>query len=177
MHISKNRNTNKHCFFSGVLYSLGACFLWGLVFVVPQFLSQYKDIEIVLGRYLIFGLASLIGALISNRNFFKMYSFKIWRTGFIWGVLTNPVYYLGIVIGLRYAGPAITVVMTGLTPLTVLFYSNLKSKEVPQVTVAIISVVVIGGVLLTNLSILEQPIISTSFWKSIVGTATGILST
>lgn len=47
--------------FIEILYALASCFVWGLIFVVPAFMSNFSSIEVALGRYLFYGkFSSLI---------------------------------------------------------------------------------------------------------------------
>jgi len=43
---------------TGILYSLAACFVWGFIFVVPLFMDGFNAIEVVIGRYLFYGIVS-----------------------------------------------------------------------------------------------------------------------
>ena len=40
---------------SGVLYGLGACVLWGFVYLVPLVLPDYDPVIIATARYISFG--------------------------------------------------------------------------------------------------------------------------
>jgi len=44
----------------GVGLRVISCFIWGLIFIVPQFMSGFSPIEIALGRYFFYGIASLL---------------------------------------------------------------------------------------------------------------------
>lgn len=44
---------------SGVLYGLGACVLWGFVYLVPLVLPDYDPVIIATARYIRFGLVAV----------------------------------------------------------------------------------------------------------------------
>ncbi len=52
-----NRN---HSSFLGVIFGMVAGAAWGLAFLIPNMLSAFSSLEITLGRYLMYGLYSLL---------------------------------------------------------------------------------------------------------------------
>ena len=45
---------------AGVAYGMGAAALWGLVFLAPQLASAFGPLQLTIGRYLAYGLLSLV---------------------------------------------------------------------------------------------------------------------
>lgn len=43
----------------GIIFALGACLIWSLTFVIPGLLKGFSGTEIVVFRYLFYGVASL----------------------------------------------------------------------------------------------------------------------
>nr|CRI42254.1 Putative membrane protein [Chlamydia pneumoniae] len=160
----------------GIFHGLVACLYWGIVFVIPNFLGSFGDLDIVLTRYTIFGIFSLIACAIKNPSVIKKTPLYIWRKSLLWTLLINPVYYFGITLGIRYVGSAITVVIAGLAPIAVLYHSNTKQKELPYSLLFAISSVIITGVILTHLSALNLPTAASPLY-SILGVIAVILST
>lgn len=136
----------------GLFHSLLACLYWGIVFVIPDLLESFHELDIVLTRYTIFGIFSLFPILWKRQNIFKNVSLRIWGQSFLWAFLVDIVYYLGITLAIRYIGAAITIIIAGLAPIAVLFHSNIKKKEISYALLSAISSVIFLGVVLTNLS-------------------------
>ncbi|WP_213357605.1 DMT family transporter [Chlamydiifrater phoenicopteri] len=136
----------------GCFYAISACFYWGIVFVIPAFLSHFHDTEIVLFRYSIYGLFSLATSVIYSRKIFYAFPKKIWIKAFIWSTIINPIYYLGIVAAIRLAGSAITVIIAGLTPVGVLVCANIRKRELPISLLFGIVIITTAGVVLSNVS-------------------------
>lgn len=61
----------------GCFFALLACFVWGAIFVVPEYLSDFTGLEIALGRYLVYGSLSLL--------FFLLRGDPLWRARAIVG--------------------------------------------------------------------------------------------
>ncbi|MEF9520134.1 DMT family transporter [Chlamydia crocodili] len=136
----------------GLFHSLLACLYWGIVFVIPNLLESFQELDIVLTRYTIFGIFSLFPILWKRQNIFKNISLHVWGQSFLWAFLVNMVYYFGIALAIRYVGAAITIIIAGLAPIAVLFHSNVKKKELSYTLLSAISCVIFLGVVLTNLS-------------------------
>lgn len=136
----------------GIFHSLVACLYWSIVFVVPSILGTFKDVDIVLARYTVFGLFSLLTILCKRKNIFKQVTWKNWKVSLVWAALINVVYYLGIALGIRHCGAAVSIIVAGLSPIAILIYSNFKKRDLSFPTLIAISIVIFLGVILTNIS-------------------------
>lgn len=136
--------------FVGLLFAIGACFVWGLIFVVPQMLDDYTTTEVVLGRYLSYGFLSAF--LFFRRGFSRLrqYSLKIWARAFLFALLSSLVYYFGLVIGLRFATPTLTVLIVGLAPIVIAFYGNWQTRELAFRDLFLPCLWIIFGLVLVN---------------------------
>ncbi|WP_213318255.1 DMT family transporter [Chlamydiifrater volucris] len=168
---------------SGKAFSLGgcfsavtACFYWGIVFVIPSFLSHFHDTEIVLFRYLTYGIFSLITSIIYSKKIFYSFPKKVWVKAFIWSTVINPIYYLGIVAAIRLAGSAITVIIAGLTPVGVLICANIRKRELPLSLLLGIVLITTLGVILSNVSEFRGEV-TEGVLQKIVGIACVLTST
>lgn len=59
----------------GILAGIATGMLWGIVFIVPQALPDFTPLELSLGRYFFFGLASCF-TLKRTWGHFKSFSFR-----------------------------------------------------------------------------------------------------
>jgi len=62
----------------GILFALGACLIWGLIFIVPQFMTGFSSIEVALGRYLFYAIISSLFFLKAFAQGKCRYSQSIW---------------------------------------------------------------------------------------------------
>lgn len=113
----------------GTLFAIAACFLWGLIFVVPQFMTSFSPIEIAMGRYLFYGGISSFLLMRSKVQFKVIYPLKVWMKALYFSLFCTFVYYTALVLALRYSSPAITALVLGISPITIAFYGNWKQKE------------------------------------------------
>jgi drug/metabolite transporter (DMT)-like permease len=131
----------------GIIYALSACFIWGLIFVVPQFMADYSSIEIALGRYLVYGAFS---TAIFLKSGFRRYPLSIWTKALAFSLATTMGYYIFFVLSLRLANPAITALILGIAPITIAFYGNLKCKEIGHLHLIPPTVSILIGLLVIN---------------------------
>ncbi len=136
--------------FRGVVFALGACFVWGLIFVVPQFMQGFSSIEVSLGRYLFYGIISLPLLL---RGFYTKLKFPlvIWLKSLYFSLMATMVYYTALVLALRYASPAVCALILGISPITTALYGSFKEKEYRYKNLIIPSVLLIIGLVFINL--------------------------
>lgn len=144
--------------FYGVFYALSACLIWGLIFVIPQMLSEFTPIEIALGRYFFFGAFSfflLLRNSVRNKFFSRNVNPKIWMQAFKWGLLAGLFYYVAVVIAMRYISPAITTLILGLAPLTIAFLGQWSSKKTDWGPLWVPSLLIFAGLLFINLPMMN----------------------
>jgi drug/metabolite transporter (DMT)-like permease len=148
--------------FKGVVFALGACLVWGLIFVVPGFMAEFSSIEIALGRYSFYGLISLIFFLKGRFQNKFHYSRVIWFKAFYFSLSTVG-YYTALVFSLRYASPAIAALILGVSPITIAFYGNWKRKEIPFKSLFTPSILTIIGLIVINIPHFQQTASPTSY--------------
>lgn len=136
----------------GIFYALGACLVWGLIFVVPQFMSSFNAIEIAVGRYLVYGIASLLFFIKIKQR----YPFVVWKKAFLYSFIFCVGYYPCLIMGLRYASPAISALLMGMGPITIALYGNLKQKECSFKSLIFPSIFIFLGLVFVNAPALQN---------------------
>lgn len=155
----------------GIALVLSACFVWGLIFVIPSYLHAFSPIEIALGRHFVNGLLSLL--------FFGCFCFKrliqfpknVWFKALQFALIVNIIYYTCIVLGVQLADPAITALIAGLAPITISVYGNMKQNECEFKKLLIPSILIFIGLLLVNADTLFSTSTSLSTSNYILGVA------
>ena len=149
--------------FIGVVFALGACFIWGLLFIIPQFMSEFTSIEIALGRHLFYGMiSSLIFCKLKFQRKFK-YSLSIWVRALYFSLISTIGYYTFFVLALRYTTPAICALILGISPITIAFYGNWKQKGIPYKSLMIPSFLILVGLIIINIPHFETSIFPSSY--------------
>ncbi len=135
----------------GIIFALGACVIWGLIFVIPQFMTGFTPIEITLGRYFFYGL-------ISSLVFFKKlsqescrYSEHIWGKALKFSLASTLLYYIFLILALRYSSSTICALILGISPLTIAFYGNWKTREISFKHLIIPSILIVVGLVMVNI--------------------------
>lgn len=136
----------------GLLFALLACFVWGAIFVVPEFLSGFSTVEVVLGRYLTYGLLSVGLFLKKGRASFRLIPKEGWKKAIIFAFFSNIFYYFGLVAGVRFASAPLTVLVIGLAPIMIALYGNWQEREVSFKSLTLPCVWIGCGLLFVNVA-------------------------
>ncbi len=126
-----------------------AALLWGLAFLVPNILSAWPPIAIVCGRYAFFGLISVIYLICRGPARWKSLSTCIGPAS-IFSFWAGPLYYFGTVLGIRFVSAPMTVLVLGLIPLLVVWYSTWKEGLLPRKPILMMSCMIISGLWLVH---------------------------
>jgi drug/metabolite transporter (DMT)-like permease len=113
----------------GILLVFSACFVWGLIFVIPGMMIGFSSLEIALGRYFFLGITSCIFLLIKGFQTWQKFSWSIWRQAIFYALLVNILYYFSLVTGLLYSSASVIALLLGISPITITFYGNWRQKE------------------------------------------------
>ncbi|MBS0604478.1 MAG: DMT family transporter [Verrucomicrobia bacterium] len=148
--------------FNGIICALGACLIWGMIFVIPQYMEGFSSLEIATGRYLAYGIASCLLFLNAKRMKTSGYPLSIWTKALGYSLISSFGYYIFVVLSLRYASPAICALILGISPITIAFYGNWKQRECSNRSLILPSVLILAGLILINyFPIVESPSVST----------------
>lgn len=136
--------------FKGIFFALAACCIWGLIFVVPQWMSSQGPFEVALGRYLFYGLISLVIFAKTWRKGEYRVSRAIFGKAIYFSLLSTLIYYTCLVFALRHATPAVSALILGISPITIAFYGNWRQKEVSFQQLVVPSCLIFIGLIAIN---------------------------
>lgn len=162
--------------YTGVFYALAACFIWGLIFVVPDLMKGFNPLEIVLGRYFVYGLLSSLLFLKLRLKGGCRYDKATWIKASFLSFLSTVGYYVFVVIGLRLASPAICALILGLCPITTAFYGNWKHREISFQSLLVPSILILAGLLLINLPQLDAASSPSNYILGLICTIIALIS-
>lgn len=134
--------------FKGIAFALSACFIWGLIFIIPHFMSSFSSIEIVLGRYWFYGGISLLFLLKARLQGFCCYPLSVWIKALYLSFLSG--YYLWVVLAIRYTSPEVCALVLGTSPIAIAFYGNWKQKEGNFKLLIVPSFLILIGLIMIN---------------------------
>ncbi len=135
----------------GIIFALAACFIWGLIFVVPGFMTGYSALEVALGRFTVYGMVSALIFLRGKSVGRCRFPLSIWFKALYFSLFATLGYYTFLVLALRYATPAICALVLGISPITIAFYGNWREKEIPFKTLILPSILIMIGLVIINL--------------------------
>lgn len=136
----------------GIAAGIFSGIFWGFPFVIPMILHDYTALEITFGRFLFFGIASLIYAKSAWRLFSslttaqKIRVFLLATTGF-W------LYALALSMGVQITNGVVAALIEGMLPVSVAIFSRPKVSK--RFIVGLISIF-IGLVFLVLPDVLKE---------------------
>lgn len=141
----------------GVVFGVLAGAVWGIVFLVPALLPESSPLLLSSGRYIMYGLFSLLLALPWLPGMLR----KITRQDL--GLLVklaltgNLIYYLGLATAVQMSGVAVTSLIIGTTPVVITLLLRRDAGALPLRLLAWPIAMVLAGVLLINLDLMLSP--------------------
>lgn len=163
----------------GLFFAMTACFLWGAIFVVPEFLSDFTGIEIVLGRYFAYGGLSAFLLFRKGLQRVRIMTRQAWVLAFAFAFFANVVYYLGIIAGVRFASGPLTVLIIGMAPILIALYGNWHAREIPFKHLIFPCIWILVGLLLINVAEVDWSFSSYSlkqYFLGLGGVVTAVLA-
>jgi len=136
---------------AGIVYALAACFIWGLIFIVPQFMTGFSSIEVALGRYLFYGVVSLLIFAQAQWRMRKRYSGAVWLKAFYFSLISTIGYYTFVVLSLRFSTPSVCALILGISPITIAFYGNWMQRETTFKSLIFPSLLILLGLIAINI--------------------------
>jgi drug/metabolite transporter (DMT)-like permease len=138
---------------NGVLCGLLAGAMWGMVFIVPAFLTAFSPLEMACGRYLAYGV---IAAALLGRRLPPLLR-RLDRsdvTAMVKHALAgNIVYYMLLALGVQLAGVSATSLIIGVLPITVTLMGQKDHGAVPLLQLAWPLLLVAAGIACINIDV------------------------
>lgn len=137
--------------FIGIVLVLSACFIWGLIFVVPQLMVGFSFFEVALGRYFFFGIISLLIMMSNGLKKWFLIPKIIWLKAFIYSLVVTILYYCFLVLGLRYSSASVMTLIAGISPISLTFFGNWKYHTCSFKKLLFPSFLLIIGLVIVNI--------------------------
>lgn len=134
--------------YKGITFALGACLIWGLIFVIPQFMGTFSAIEITMGRYSVYGMLSLL--IFFRKKESCKYPLAIWGRAIYFSLAATFGYYICLILSLRYTSPAVSTMILSIAPITISLYGNLKEREIRFQKLLFPSLLILAGLAIIN---------------------------
>ena len=108
---------------TGIAAGISGSLIWGSAFAVPVLLGGWDPVIVTLGRYLVYGLLSVVLLILGGRDLRRVLR-EHWRPRWRSRWAGNAGYYLLLVIGIRAAGAPLTDMVIGAIPVVVAVAGN-----------------------------------------------------
>lgn len=151
----------------GVLCGLAAGAFWGMIFVMPRWLAEFSPVELALGRYLAYGLITLVLLMPRLLPLLR----RLTRND-CWVLLRhalagNIVYYLLLSTGVQLAGVAAASLIIGLLPLSVTLLGRRDHGALPLRQLAWPLGLVAAGIVCINVDVFTHAAARQAAWTQV----------
>ncbi|MEV7008436.1 DMT family transporter [Streptosporangium sp. NPDC051022] len=136
---------------AAVATGITANLIWGLAFLVPVLLSAFDPVVITLGRYVSYGIVSLL-ILAVTRTRLRGLGRDVWLMAALFAFTGNVGYYFFLVQGVALVGAPVVAVIIGTLPVTVALYGNWRQREFPFGRLALPVALIATGLVIVNLT-------------------------
>ncbi|KAF0812868.1 Inner membrane protein YtfF [Andreprevotia sp. IGB-42] len=124
--------------------------VWGGVFLVPQILADFSPLELMTGRYVAYGLVSLLLLLPVLKRVLPQLQRHDWITLLWLSVAGNLVYYLLLSVAVQRVGVAPTSLVIGMLPVLVTLVGVTGHNAIPIRQLALPLLAIVAGVACTS---------------------------
>lgn len=133
----------------GLIFALIANAGWGASFVVSKVFPDLRAAEIVVGRYLVYGVVSIVLLLPSIKQL-KNYTSRQWLMALIISITGSVGSYLFTLIAIQLTDATVVLVVLAVMPVTCSIYGNIKSREFRVKDLILPLVMILAGIVLIN---------------------------
>jgi drug/metabolite transporter (DMT)-like permease len=137
----------------GVLCGLLAGAMWGMVFIVPAFLSAFTPLEMACGRYIAYGLIAA-GLMLPRLPALLR---RLDRSDVIamikHALAGNIIYYMLLALGVKLAGVSATSLIIGVLPISVTLMGRKDHGAAPLRQLALPLLLVAAGIACINIDV------------------------
>jgi len=148
----------------GVLCGLTAGAFWGMIFVMPRWLAEFSPVELALGRYLAYGLMTLLLLLPRLRPLLRRLTRNDSLVLLRHALAGNIVYYLLLSTGVQLAGVAAASLIIGLLPLSVTLLGRRDHGALPLRQLAWPLALVVAGIVCINVDVFSHAAAQQRAW-------------
>lgn len=115
----------------GIACGMGAGAVWGFVFLAPELVRGFSALQLTIGRYLAYGLLSVLLIAPRWRGLVRRLTSEQWRALAWLALVGNTVYYILLSTAVRDGGIAMTSLIIGFLPVAVTMVGSRDRGAVP----------------------------------------------
>jgi drug/metabolite transporter (DMT)-like permease len=151
----------------GVVCGLAAGAFWGMIFVMPRWLAEFSPMELALGRYLAYGLITLLLLAPRLNGLLRRVTRADCLVLLRHALAGNIVYYLLLSTGVQLAGVAAASLVIGLLPLSVTLLGRRDHGALPLRQLAWPLSLVVAGIACINVDVFTHAQRAAQSWPMV----------
>ncbi len=164
-------------FLKPIIQAVLACFLWGIVFAMPVFLNEFSSIDIIIGRFLVYGFVSTLFFVIYSKKNKQTDCLKYWKEATLCAVIMNIIYFSSLIFGSRFTAPSIITLIIGTGPITITVFSCLLKKDKSLLSLFLFpSFIIFVGLCLMSVEAIQSEMSGLSLAEHSIGFVLGFIA-
>ncbi|MBS0655056.1 MAG: DMT family transporter [Verrucomicrobia bacterium] len=154
-----------------------ACLLWGAIFAVPIYLKDFCCTDIVLGRFLVYGILSLAVLLFYFCIKRQWHFLKYWKEASYIALVMNFAHFGALTLGIQFTCGSLMTLLVGISPITIIFLSQRMKKEKGTLSTFLWpSLLIVAGLALANIEALLAETTDIFTWEYCKGIIFGLIA-
>jgi len=138
--------------FYGIICALLAGAFWGLSFVLPLFVTSFSSVEVTVGRYVSYGIFSVILLLASRLRKFWKINKRVWLVALQFALFGNVLAYGLTILGIRALGASFVAILFSITPIFASVLGNFKERQYPFSRLILPLFMIVAGMVMLQIS-------------------------
>lgn len=148
---------------SGVTLAVVATLSWALNFIAPYVTGAYSLYDLMVLRFLVAGALGAVIMVLRRARLRRLRRKQQFLAAGL-GVTGYLGYSTCIAAGVMFGGPVLTPAFIGMVPVLLAVLSNATKKTLPWRRLILPLTLLTGGLVLTNLSSIDQPVTGYGSW-------------
>lgn len=149
----------------GIMSALGAGAFWGLAFLIPSILGHYTPMQVTLGRFFFYALASVVFLLFKSRNILSRLNKRIFSKLFVLSLIGHSLYYVILIKASRETSISMMALVMGSLPVTIALAGSRGWKELKKYIIP--ALMILFSLVMININVILQ-------WNASLFTGLGI---
>ncbi|WP_118179104.1 DMT family transporter [Paraburkholderia phosphatilytica] len=137
----------------GVFYGVLAGAIWGAIFLVPRTLPEFSPVQIAAGRYMMYGVVSVVLALPSARSLLARLTRRDLAELVRLALVGNLLYYILVTDAVHTIGVAPASLIIGVLPVSVTLAGRGDHGAVPVARLVVPLSLVMAGIVCINVDV------------------------
>lgn len=165
----------------GIIFAMISGLLWGLIFIGPLLIPEYPGIFQAVGRYVAFGLISLLLSWRDRKHLYNL-ALRDWIEAIKLVLIGNLLYYTCLASAIQRIGAPVSTAIIGVLPVIITIsaymieHKQISTQKISSYFIIMVILLIGTGLICINVSELKSKYFIRNLSEYIVGIILSIIS-